>query len=83
MHLVEQGHGYTLVPMLATRTLSPARRERLRDFARPMPSREVSLVCRRTQYKRSILEALAAQVQEALPPEIPREKQKGIQVVRL
>lgn len=83
MHLVEQGHGYTLLPQLATRTLSKSQRENLRNFARPVPSREVSLVFRRTQYKQPILEALASQVQAAVPPELPRERQKGIEVVKI
>ncbi|NDC39834.1 MAG: hydrogen peroxide-inducible genes activator [Proteobacteria bacterium] len=83
MYLVEQGHGYTLVPQLATRSLSKSRREHLKSFARPVPSREVSLVYRRTQYKQPILEALASQVQDALPADLPRERQKGIEVVKI
>jgi len=83
MHLVEQGHGYTLIPLLATRSLSKARREWLKPFSKPVPSREVSLVYRRTQYKQPILEALAAQVQASLPADLPTERQRGIEVVRI
>jgi LysR family transcriptional regulator, hydrogen peroxide-inducible genes activator len=83
MHLVEQGHGYTLLPWLATRSLSKGRRDGLRPFARPVPSREVSLVYRRTQYKLPVLNALAAVVQASLPADLPKEKQKGIEVVRI
>ena len=83
IHLVEQGHGYTLLPLLATRSLARTRREQLKPFSKPVPSREVSLVYRRTQYKQPILEALAAQVQAALPDDLPKEKLKGIEVVRI
>jgi LysR family hydrogen peroxide-inducible transcriptional activator len=83
IHLVEQGHGYTLLPLLATRSLARNRKEQLKPFTRPVPSREVSLVYRRTQYKQPILEALATQVRASLPDDLPREKQKGIEVVRI
>lgn len=83
MHLVEQGHGYTLLPDLATRTLPRHRKEMLRPFARPVPSREVSLVCRRTQYKKPILEALKREIQKKLPSDLPRVKSREIEVVRI
>jgi LysR family transcriptional regulator, hydrogen peroxide-inducible genes activator len=83
MHLVEQGHGYTLLPLLSTRSLSKSRRELLKPFSRPVPSREVSLVYRRTQYKLPIIDALASQIQATLPSDLPRERQKGIEVVKI
>ena len=83
MHLVEQGHGYTLLPDLATRTLPRHRKEMLRPFTRPVPSREVSLVFRRTQYKRPILDALAKEIQKKLPADLPRVKSREIEVVRI
>ena len=83
IHLVEQGHGYTLLPLLATRSLARNRREQLKPFTKPVPSREVSLVYRRTQYKQPILEALAAQVQASLPADLPKEKPKGFEVVKI
>lgn len=83
IRLVEQGHGYTLLPDLATRALQGSRKARLRPFARPVPSREVSLVHRRTQYKLAILEALASDIAECLPEDLPRRKSKSIDVVRI
>lgn len=83
IHLVEQGHGYTLLPDLATRSIQRHRRKFLKPFADPVPSREVSLVYRRTQYKVPILEALAEEIKRDLPAELPREKSKKIEVVRI
>jgi len=87
VHLVEQGHGYTLLPLLATRGLARARKGMLRPFSRPVPSREVSLVYRRSQYKIPILDALHSEIQahlpKDLPMELPREKSRGIVVVKI
>jgi LysR family hydrogen peroxide-inducible transcriptional activator len=83
IQLVEQGHGYTLLPYLATHSLQKTSRRLVKRFSSPVPSREVSLVYRRTQYKQPILDALFNEVQESLPEELPRAKGKGIEVIRI
>jgi LysR family hydrogen peroxide-inducible transcriptional activator len=83
IHLVEQGHGYTLLPWLATRDTPASKKAVLRPFAKPIPSREISLVSRRTQYKRKILDALEAEIRATLPKELPQERSKKIEVIRL
>jgi LysR family hydrogen peroxide-inducible transcriptional activator len=83
IHLVEQGHGYTLLPQLALGTLRRGGRGVLRPFAPPAPSREVSLVFRRTRHRRRILDLLAEEVVRHLPPDLPRERSKGVEVVRV
>lgn len=80
-HLVEQGGGYTLLPDLASRMIRKSRKGQLRPFAGPVPSREVSLVYRRTQYKEPILHALTHEIQDGVPAELPREKTKEIEVI--
>jgi len=83
IHLVEQGHGYTLLPWLAARGTTPSKKAVLRPFAKPVPSREISLVSRRTQYKKMILDALESTIRETLPQELPQERSKKIEVIRL
>lgn len=84
VRLVDQGHGYTLLPDLAVRMLpKPSRSARVRPFAKPVPSREVSLVYRRSQYKQPILDALAAEIQKALPSDLPRKRSREISVVKI
>jgi LysR family hydrogen peroxide-inducible transcriptional activator len=83
IHLVEQGHGYTLLPQLAALPLARSKRGVLRPFTKPVPSREISLVYRRTQYKQVILDALFAEIEANLPDGLPRVKSKAIEVVRL
>jgi LysR family hydrogen peroxide-inducible transcriptional activator len=83
IQLVECGHGYTLLPQLATKSVQSSKRGRLRPFARPVPSREVSIVWRRTQYKLEVIEALKKEVQLKLPADLPRERSKAIEVVKI
>jgi LysR family transcriptional regulator, hydrogen peroxide-inducible genes activator len=83
IHLVEQGHGYTLLPYLATVSRQRSKKAVIKPFAKPVPSREVSLVHRRTQFKLPILEALAAEIRKNLPVELPRDKTREIQIVRV
>lgn len=81
IHLVERGHGYTLLPELATRGVQ--KKKLLRPFSKPIPSREVSLVYRRAQYKQGILEGLASEILSSLPPELPRDRSRAIEIVRI
>lgn len=83
IRLVEQGHGYTLLPQLAAKPGRLAKGTVLRPFAKPIPSREVSLVYRRTQYKEPVLKALISEVEKSLPRDLPREKSKAIEVVKI
>lgn len=83
IHLVEQGHGYTLLPHLAAKALMGKKKAQLKPFVKPVPAREVSLVTTRSQYKASILEALAREIQAQLPDDLPRAKSKAIEVVRI
>ncbi len=84
IHLVEQGHGYTLLPDLAARLLQRSRKGAvLRRFTKPVPSREVSLAYRRTQFRLPVIEALIAEIRSSLPSDLPKERSRGIEVVRL
>ncbi|MBI5914295.1 MAG: LysR family transcriptional regulator [Bacteroidetes bacterium] len=65
--MVDHQSGVTIVPELATLTLSKEQRRRLRPFAPPVPVREVSLVTQRDAVKRSLLAALQAEVLANLP----------------
>ena len=82
IQMVEQGHGYTLLPYLATQKKESLHGV-LRPFLQPTPSREVSLVWRRTQFKLPILDALFQTVQECIPQELPREISKNVQVIKI
>lgn len=82
IRMVEQGHGYTLLPYLATlsRRFSCGV---LKPFTHPTPSREVSLIYRRSQYKLPILQALFMSIQRCIPKELPREPTKQLQIIKI
>ncbi len=82
IRLVEGNVGYTLIPALdgLHRESRSARRV---PFAKPVPSREVSLVYRRDQLKRPVLEALKTTITESLPPEIRKIRKKDLEVIEI
>ena len=82
IRMVEQGYGYTLLPHLATLRARPLSGV-LKPFLNPVPSREVSLVYRRTQFKLPILEALFKIIQGHIPREIPRQLSRNLQVIKV
>lgn len=70
-YLVRKSQGYTLVPALLVDNLSESeKRDYVREFERPTPAREVSLVHRRDQWKSDILKALEDTIVKKLPKEI-------------
>lgn len=67
-YLIRKSQGYTLVPALFVETLSEAeKRDYVREFERPVPTREISLVYRRDQWKSDILKALQEAIVKNLP----------------
>ncbi|HMN67667.1 MAG TPA: LysR substrate-binding domain-containing protein [Bdellovibrionales bacterium] len=83
-YLIRKSRGYTLVPALFVETLSEAeKRDHIRDFEKPAPSREVSLIYRRDQWKSDILKSLEETIRERLPKELTRFDPKRQDVVPL
>jgi LysR family hydrogen peroxide-inducible transcriptional activator len=72
--IIDRAGGFTVVPESYARTLpARVRLERVRPFADDAPTREVSLVSHRAQWKTDILEALAISLREHAPRSLPRE----------
>jgi len=70
-YLVKRTRGYTLIPQLFVDTLPESeRRNHVREFAAPVPSREVSLVYRRDHWKADILSAVEKTVEANLPDKL-------------
>lgn len=83
-NLVSNGSGYTLLPYLATLTLTPQQRKLVREFVAPAPTREVSLVYSRSHHRRAIVDALAEVIVENLPTEgLSFKKTKALDVIPL
>lgn len=56
--LADEGLGMTLLPYLHTLDMAPKAQEKLRHFADPQPSREVSLIYNKKELKMQIIDAL-------------------------
>ena len=72
--IVDRQHGITLLPELATLDLDKDSRQKVKSFEHPAPTREVSLVLRRSFLKKKMVEALHKEILECLPPLIRSRK---------
>lgn len=67
-YLIKRGKGYTLVPRLFAETLPESERKNLiKEFEHPAPSREISLIHRRDQLKLDVILALEEVIIRNLP----------------
>lgn len=83
IQLVEQGYGYTLIPALATEKLSLEHAKGLKEIKSPIPTREISLVYRRSQYKQHILKALSQSIKQHLPKEVFQKRSTNMSVIQV
>ena len=72
--LVEKNAGITLLPELASLDLHASKKQMLRYFKSPAPSRQISLVTTNTFSKKKLAALLAKEIIENLPAEIKQKK---------
>ncbi|WP_276501167.1 hydrogen peroxide-inducible genes activator [Terrimonas pollutisoli] len=72
--MVELSDGITILPELASMELSSKQQEQLRQFKRPAPMREVSLVVHRDFVKKRLVEILKSEIINAVPDKIKKNK---------
>ena len=70
MHMVENGKGITFIPELAMMQLPEERKELVRPFAIPRPTRQIVLVTRKDFIRNSVLEVLKEEIRAAVPKEM-------------
>jgi LysR family hydrogen peroxide-inducible transcriptional activator len=82
MNLIRKGRGYTLIPELATANLPNHEiKNNLKQFKKPIPTREVSLVHSRSFLKQNIIEALEENIVASLPETISSLKKKNLEII--
>ncbi len=82
INLIRKGTGYTLLPHLATTHLSPSElKNNIRQFTRPIPTREVSFVHSRSFLKEDIIAALIDEVISVIPKPLTNLKSGQTQIV--
>ena len=74
IRLVDANVGVTLIPQLYADFSTHLKKSQLVELAKPVPSREISLLTRASFYKKEHLRA----VKEAIPPEMQTVKDKRI-----
>lgn len=73
-NLIRTSRGYTLVPELFVQTLPESeKRDYVREFEKPVPTREISLMFRRDNWKADMLGALESVIRESLPESLAQE----------
>lgn len=81
INLVDKNDGITIVPYLATLMLKPGQKKNLREFARPKPVREISLVTAKNFPRKTLLDQLREHILAAVPQ--PIQKPAKVKVTSL
>jgi LysR family hydrogen peroxide-inducible transcriptional activator len=76
--MVELTDGITILPELATMDLNSKQQQQLREFRRPAPMREVSLVVHRDFVKKRLIEILKKEIIAAVPEKIKKNKNSNV-----
>jgi len=80
-NMVMKTSGYTIIPEMSLEGLPSSQKKLTREFHKPIPTREVSLVYGRSFYKEKIIEALEKSIVSNLPKSVSSLKSKELQVV--
>ena len=82
--LILHNSGYSLFPQLFLLSLSPTERNlHTRPFDPPVPTREISLVYMRHQWKREIIHAIQECILSVLPPQLHTQRQPHQEVLSI
>jgi len=76
--MVDRHGGYTLLPELNAMGLSTDEKMKLRSFQDPIPTREVSLVVKKSYPKNKLVQAIFNEIIENLPPIMTSRKNSKI-----
>jgi LysR family hydrogen peroxide-inducible transcriptional activator len=76
--MVELSDGLTILPELASMELTGKQQDQLREFKRPAPMREVSLVVHRDFLKKRLVEILKNEIIAAVPEKIRKNKAANV-----
>jgi LysR family hydrogen peroxide-inducible transcriptional activator len=79
MKIVDREGGFTIIPELAAREMSPERRKQVRRFDAYTPTREVSVIYSRHYTKRKLVALLHEELKAMIPAEM-LERERGVVV---
>ena len=70
MRMVENGKGVTFIPELSVLQLNESRKELVRPFAIPCPTRQIVMLTDRNFIRHTLLETLVREIQSSVPPQM-------------
>jgi LysR family transcriptional regulator, hydrogen peroxide-inducible genes activator len=76
--LVDRQGGFTLLPELVTYDFDKNEKSKLRSFQAPVPTREVSLLTKKSFVKQKIVQAIHDEILNYLPPNLRNSKKRKI-----
>lgn len=76
--LVDRHGGFTLLPELFTFDMNKDDKSKIRNFQKPVPVREVSLVVRKSFLKQKLIQSIHAEIMNSLPPIMTSRKNTNI-----
>lgn len=76
--LSRQGFGMTLIPYLKALEMKGQKdKERIKSFAAPKPTREISMVYRRARLKQALIHAVVKEIKDAVPEQLLEMPENG------
>jgi LysR family hydrogen peroxide-inducible transcriptional activator len=76
--MVELNDGITILPELATLDMTAGQKNHLRNFKKPVPVREVSLITHRYFDKRKLISELKKSIMESLPDKLKKNNKTAL-----
>jgi LysR family hydrogen peroxide-inducible transcriptional activator len=76
--MVELNDGITILPELATLDMTAGQKNHLRNFKKPVPVREVSLITHRYFAKRKLISELKKSIMESLPDKLKKNNKTAL-----
>ncbi|MCT4623932.1 MAG: LysR substrate-binding domain-containing protein [Schleiferiaceae bacterium] len=73
IRLADSGYGMTLLPYLAGVDMDKEGSQHIKPIAEPRPTREISVIYRRTQLKIKLVEALIESIKSAVPKKLSQK----------
>jgi LysR family hydrogen peroxide-inducible transcriptional activator len=83
LSLIDQGHGYTLLPAMAAERINKEHRSQVKEIKSPIPTREISLVYRRSQYKQNMIRKLGDLIKGHLPKEVHQKRTAALSIIQI
>ncbi len=82
-NMVLKYSGHTILPHIAVSQLTPSRAKLIREFSKPVPTREVSLIHSRSFLKERIIDALEQEIINTIPKELKTLKSRDLEIVEI